>query len=130
MNPPAPGRLTTMNVWPNCLVSTCASLRVNVSLLAPGAYGTTIVTGRLGQSSARASPGTAATVTATSAARTARRFPCVRSIVMVSTSCGPVSVRRSAPTSGRRRGVALFRVVKLERRRHGTLAVSAKHLPT
>ena len=52
VNPPAPARFSTMKGWFSFLERIPHSMRVNVSLLAPGPNGTTKVTGRFGHSAA------------------------------------------------------------------------------
>src|SRR5262249_33905491 len=47
--PAAPGRLSTMNCWPNVPPSRVATKRATSSELPPLANGTTILTGRCGQ---------------------------------------------------------------------------------
>jgi hypothetical protein len=50
--PPALTRFSTTKGWPNFSESRCAAMRAIMSVLPPAASGTTMVTGRVGQSSA------------------------------------------------------------------------------
>ncbi len=49
MLPPAPGLFSMMKVWPNALPSSGARARARMSVVPPGAKGTTMRTGLLGQ---------------------------------------------------------------------------------
>ena len=60
--PPAPARLSTMNCWPKARLSSGAMARANMSVVPPGANGTTMRTVLVGQAPccASAMPGTRA----------------------------------------------------------------------
>src|SRR3989442_4381466 len=49
MLPPAPARFSTTNCWPKALESSGAIARARMSVVPPGAKGTTILTGLVGQ---------------------------------------------------------------------------------
>ncbi len=59
--PPPPGWFSMMIGLPSVSPKVGCRTRASVSIGPPAANGTTMVTGRLGQSSARAAPGTART---------------------------------------------------------------------
>src|SRR5262245_39881980 len=54
---PAPGTFSTITGWPTSSDSRAAMMRAEVSTGPPAANGTTMVTGRVGQSCARAATG-------------------------------------------------------------------------
>src|SRR5260221_12865933 len=54
MVPPAPARFSTITCWPSASEKAGASVRAVMSTLPLGGQGTTILTGRLGKSSANA----------------------------------------------------------------------------
>ena len=63
--PPPPALFSTMTGWPSAIVRSCAIARPTKSMIAPGANETTSVIGRVGQSSAAAGRGAAASIAAT-----------------------------------------------------------------
>src|SRR5437588_7358999 len=54
MLPLAPGRFSTMKLWPSGSLSFCATMRAMMSVAPPGAYGTMILTGLAGYASCAA----------------------------------------------------------------------------
>src|SRR5665213_297075 len=127
MLPPAPGRLSTMNVWPNASVNRCATARARMSVVPPAGKGTTMRTGCDGYAGACAKlPG--ATIHASTPSTAAIRHfigkPPERAFGAVEGRVGEVAPRpssRPSPASRRRSFVAQWQI----RRRDVTPAAHA-----
>src|SRR4051812_23011488 len=73
MLPDAPERLSTTNCWPSVSARPCAMMRATISVAPPGANGTIILTGLIGQSTARSAAFATLVVNAHAASNAARQ---------------------------------------------------------
>src|SRR5665213_871732 len=140
MLPPAPGRLSTMNVWPNASVNRCATARARMSVVPPAGKGTTMRTGCDGYAGACAKLAGATIHASTPSTAAIRHFivkPPERAFDAVEGAWAEVAPRpphpnllpqagegalvQPSPASGRRSSVAQWRV----RRRDVTPAAHA-----
>jgi hypothetical protein len=89
VTPAPPGLFSTYTLWPSCLVSSAATERATISLVPPGANGTTKRTGFVGQVDCAKTEGAATSAAETESARSWRRLSVMRVPLSIDESlCG------------------------------------------